>query len=105
MKEIVDRILKEEQAASRAIEKAKKDAEDIVARARKEAEESVRKTTIDAQDSARCKKTEAEKVFLSEKEKILGQVRAELVSMRQEKEKDIPGISGKVFSQIIDIGG
>lgn len=103
MKEIVEKILKEEQAASKTIEKAKKDAEGIILQAKKDAEGIIKKSILDAQDLAQNKKIEARKNFLSEKERILAETRSELIFQKARKEKDIPDISEKVFSRIINI--
>lgn len=103
MKEIVERILKEELVASSALEKAKIEAENIIAGAKKEAEGLIKETIIKTKEIIDAQKSKAEKKFISEKEKVIQDTLIELASLRQKKEKDTLEISKKIFYRIIDI--
>jgi len=103
MKEIVERILKEELVASKALEQAKIEAENIIAAAKKEAEALIKETIIKTKEIIDAQKSEAEKKFISEKEKVIQDTLIELAFLRQKKEKDTPEISKKIFYRIIGI--
>ena len=101
MKEIVNEILKEEEAARKIIEKTKLEAEDIIAAAKNEAKNYLEKEKADIKRVLVQKQEIAEKFFYTEKQKILKETEEESVRLRESKEKDIPAIAKAYFSQVI----
>jgi F0F1-type ATP synthase membrane subunit b/b' len=103
MKDVIERILKEEDAARKRIEEAEVQAEEMVAKAGKEASLFTDDMIAKAADYARRKKDEYEHQFLGEKDRILQRIKQEAASLRKNKEKNIEPIAKRVFSQIITI--
>ena len=101
MKEIVNEILKEEEAARKIIEKTKLEAEDIIAAAKNEAKNYLEKEKADIKRVLVQKQEIAEKLFYTEKQKILKETEEECVRLRESKEKDISAIAKAYFSQVI----
>lgn len=103
MKDIVEKILKEEEKASKILQDAKEEAGRIVRDAKKEKENIINQAILDADTLSYRQKEESEKKFVSEKEKVLKEAKKETLAIRDRKDKDISEISRKVFSQIITI--
>ncbi len=103
MKEVVERILREEEAARAKIEKAREEAEDIILRAKKGSRELIEERIRSAKDSAEKGREESERAFLSEKEKVLRETRDKSAALRKAREKDIPEIARRIFSRIMHI--
>jgi vacuolar-type H+-ATPase subunit H len=101
MKEIVNEILKEEDAARKVIEKTRLVAEEIVADAKNKAKSYLEKAETDLKQFLAQKQASAEKQFLTEKEKILKETEEESIRLRKSWEKDIPAIAKNLFSQVI----
>ena len=105
MREIVDRILQEEQSARSRVERAQNQSQDIVLKAKEEANLLIQDAVNKAKDLAQNKKEEAEKIFLVEKDRILKEAKDGATLLRSRREKDIPGIAEGIFSKIITIKG
>jgi len=101
MKEIVNEILKEEEAARKVIEKTRVEAEGIVTSAKNEAKAYLEKAEADLKHFLAQKQASAEEQFLAEKEKILKETEEENIRLRKSWEKDIPAIAKNLFSQVI----
>lgn len=105
MKEIVDRILQEEQLARSRVEQAQAQAHQIITAAKEEAASLIQRSVNDAKDLAESRKEAARKSFLEEKESILKGIKDDVALSRSKKEQDIPAIAAKIFSKIITIKG
>lgn len=103
MKDIVARILKEESEASKIVQEAKEQAERIILDARKERDEVINKIMSESSSFVDTQRRETEKKFFSEKDSILKEAKKATLSAIEKKNKDIPDMSKKVFSQIISI--
>ena len=103
MKEVVDKILKEEEQARKRIEKARLEAQDIISRAQKESRDITEEEIIRLNLLNDEKIKNFEKEFIAEKEKIIKEIQAELSAKRQARDKDIPEIAQRIFSRIIAI--
>jgi hypothetical protein len=105
MREIVDRILQEEQSARSRLERAQNQSQDIVLKAKEEALLLAQDAVNKAKDIAQKNKEEAQKKFLAEKENILKEAKEGAALSRSRREKDIVKIAGDIFSKIITIKG
>ena len=103
MKDVVEKILKEEEKASKILQDAKEAADCIVKDAKKEKENIIDKAIKEADDFCHKEKEAAEKRFMTEKENTLKEVGIETLAIRERKNKDISQISKNVFSRIITI--
>lgn len=103
MKEIVEKIINEEQLAAKAVETAKAKAQDIISNANKEKEEIIQNTVLKATQLALEKKNKAIEEFMAEKEKLITETKIQTASHREKIEKNIPEIAKKVFEEIIRI--
>ena len=102
MKEVVDRILQEEELARKRIEKADSDGKLMVSRAGEEARRIVKEALTQADLASQAKKEQAAKAFALEKEKALKQASEQISGRIESKSKDIPAIAGKFFAGIIE---
>lgn len=105
MRQIVDRILQEEQSARLEVERAQTQSKDMVLKAKEEAACLIQEAVNKAEALARNKKEEARKDFLAEKDKILKKAKDDAALLRSKRSEDIPKISGVIFSKIITIKG
>ena len=105
MREIVDRILQEEQSARSRVERAQNQSQDIVLKAKEEANSLIQDAVDKAGDLAQNNKEEAEMSFLAEKERILKEAKDGAALSRSRREKDIVKKAGDIFSKIITIKG
>jgi len=103
MKDAIEKILKEEERASKILQDAKEEADRIVRGAKKEKEDMINHSAIETDNLNYKEKQESEKKFISEKENVLTEVRKETLVIKEKKDKDISEISKKVFSRIITI--
>ena len=103
MKDVIEKILREEERASKILQDAKEESERIAREVRKEKESIVTQAIADADDFSHKQKESSEKRFISEKEKTLQEAKKETSAIREKKDKDISEISKKVFYQIIAI--
>jgi len=103
MKEIVDRILKEEELARKKIQNAREEGENAVRKAEKDGQDMIERAASEFNESFERKKELTQNEFVLEKEKQLKQIREKLAALRKEKEKDIPSLAQKIFSRIIRI--
>ena len=105
MREIVDRILQEEQSARSRVERAQDQSQDIVLKAKEEAISLIQEAVNKANALAQNNKEEAEKDFLIEKERIINEAMDGAALSRNRGEKDIAKKAQDIFSQIITIKG
>ncbi len=103
MKDVIEKILKEEERASKILQAAKEESERIAREVKKEKENIVTQAIAEADDFSHKQREVSEKRFISEKEKALQEARKEILAIREKKDKDISEISKKVFYQIIAI--
>jgi len=103
MKEVIERILQEEQDSKKKIEQAKQQAERIVSEARAQAckilEESAEQSRVSALERQKAVRAE----YLAEKESMLNGAREEYAALRKAKEKNVPSAARKIFSEIISL--
>ena len=105
MRQIVDRILQEEESARSRLERAQNQSQDIVLRAKEEAISLIQDAINKANDLAQKNKEEAEMSFLAEKKRVLKEARDSAALSRSRIEKDIPKKARDIFSKIITIKG
>jgi vacuolar-type H+-ATPase subunit H len=103
MKEIVERILKEERMAQDRIEKARKESEGSIQNARTQSQELLARSSDEAAAFVQQKKKESQQEFIRQKEDMLAKTRAEVEKSNVVLSKDIPAISQKIFKKIISI--
>jgi vacuolar-type H+-ATPase subunit H len=103
MKEVVRKILRQEEEARLGIESARAEAESIIAKAKKDSEALIEETITQVKDLIQKKTKESTQEFLAEKENVLAASRDEAVTLRKAREKDTPDISRTVFLEIINI--
>jgi len=103
MKDVVEKILKEEERAGKILQDAKEEADRILKDSKKQKEAVINQAVTEADDFSRKQQEASREIFMSEKEKILEEAKKETLAIRERKDKDISEISKKVFSQIITI--
>jgi len=103
MKDVVEKILREEERASKILQDAKEESERIARDAKKEKGNIVNRAITEANDFSHKQKEASEKRFMSEKEKVLQEAKKEALAIREKKDKYISEISKKVFYQMIAI--
>lgn len=103
MREIVDRILQEEESARSRVERARNLAQDITLKAKEEAASLIQDAVDRAKGLAQNNKEEAEKSFLAEKDRILKEAEASAALSRSRREKDIPKIAADIFLNIVKL--
>lgn len=103
MKEVVEKVLWEEEQARISMEKARAEADSIILRAKKDSEALFEGTITQVKDLIQKKTEESTQEFLAEKENVLAAARTEAATLRKTREKDITDISRTVFLEIIDI--
>jgi vacuolar-type H+-ATPase subunit H len=103
MKEIVDKILRQEEEARQKIERARQEAQDLTRKAQKEADSLIEDALTSSRGVVQARREEADKGFILEKEKELKATLEDISAKRIMKEKDIPALSQKVFQRIIQI--
>jgi vacuolar-type H+-ATPase subunit H len=103
MKEIVERILKEERLAQDRIEKARKDSEIAVQKARKEAQDMVVRSSNDAIAAVDRKKLESQQEFIRQKQEALKKTQDEVAASVSSLSKSIPAEAEKIFTKIMSI--
>ncbi|HTY45874.1 MAG TPA: hypothetical protein VMD52_07795 [Patescibacteria group bacterium] len=103
MKEIVDKILQEEEETRKKIKAVEQENSQMLERVKKQAQDdteaAIRQTRLSIQQT----QEESEAAFLSEKETLLTEARQKTAALRQAREKDIDRIADEVFSRIIEI--
>jgi len=105
MKETVDKILKQEEESRKRIEQSRQEFQDLIRKAQEQADNLIEQSFLSSQEAAQARKEEATKRFLLEKEKELKLTLDKVSAKRLEKEKDIAGLSQKVFLRMIEIKG
>lgn len=103
MKDIVEKILKEEETASKLVEKSRLEAENIIFKAKKEAMDLINDITLKAKEEAQKKKIDTDRECISKKAKVLQEIKMDLSSLREKRERNIPELARKIFYQIIKI--
>ena len=102
MKEIVDRILQEEELARKKIVKAESEGKSMVLQAAEESRKIIKDAVVQADLSSQAKKDQAYKAFMAEKEKSLSQIRDQISGKIEARSKDIPAIAGRLFARVIE---
>jgi vacuolar-type H+-ATPase subunit H len=97
MKEIVERILKEEAAARRQVGDAKLEAERMSVAAKLEAETILREALVVAKESSRQKIDKAEQDFLAQKAEILAVAGTEGQRLSASLKDKVSGIAEEIF--------
>jgi len=97
MKEMVERILKEEEAARRRVVEAGAEAQRTVAAAKLEAETILKKALAAAQEASRQKIERAEKDFLAQKEEILIEAKKEAQRLSAASQDKAAGLADEIF--------
>ena len=103
MKEIVERILREEREAAKRIERAREEAENIILQAKRESQALIEETVQKARDSSEKKKEGSLREFLAEKDRVIEEERAKSAGLKKAKEKDISRLASELFSRIMSI--
>jgi vacuolar-type H+-ATPase subunit H len=103
MKEVVDKILKEEEQARKRIENARQEGQDIILKSQKESQGIIEQDIAQLNDSIEKKRQDLQKEFIAEKEKIIKETQEQVSAKREVKNKDIPEIAQRIFSRIIAI--
>jgi vacuolar-type H+-ATPase subunit H len=105
MKEIIEKVLKEEEQARNSIEKAKAQADSIIAKSRKDAALIIEETVAQTKGLSAKKIEESQKQFLTEKENALKAAQEQSTALREAREKDTARISHAIFLELINIEG
>jgi vacuolar-type H+-ATPase subunit H len=103
MKEIVDRILKEEEVMRSRVESAQAQSKELVDRARAQAGASLNGITVELKRLSEKSRTEAEQGFRAEREAILAKTKNEAGQSREKRKRDIPQLAQKIFDQVVEI--
>jgi F0F1-type ATP synthase membrane subunit b/b' len=103
MKEIVDRILREEEGARKRIEAARQEAQEALRQATAQSQTLIDKAVADAQAETEARKLQAQRQFGAEKETSLKETQESVAARRDEKARDIPALAHKFFLSLIHI--
>ena len=103
MKEIVDKILQEEQAARQRLEASRKAAESMLLEAKKDSQDIIQRSLREATETAAGRKAAAWEQMAREKKESLDKTRIEVGNKSEALKKDIPAASRKIFLQVVDI--
>jgi F0F1-type ATP synthase membrane subunit b/b' len=103
MKEIVDKILQEEQAARQRLEAARKAAESMVQEAQLDSRNLIQRSAQEAAAAAESRKAAASAQMSREKSDSLEKTRLEAGRKTEASIKDLSAVSQKIFRQVIDI--
>ncbi|HQJ14973.1 MAG TPA: hypothetical protein PLJ26_00605 [Candidatus Omnitrophota bacterium] len=103
MKEIVERILKQERQAQEIIEKTRRESDGLIQQARKEAQEIISRSAQDVAAALENKRQAAQQEFRRQKDLELGRLRGEVSEKIAGREGDIPAIAQRLFNRIISI--
>ncbi len=103
MKEVVENILKAEEAARQKIERARQESQEMARQAQKDAEALIEQAINDGQAAALARKDQVNQESIREKETELKLALDKISAKRIEKEKYIPEVSQRIFQRIIQI--
>lgn len=103
MKQIIDRILKEEEDSRRRIEAARLEAENIVLLAKKEAKKNLEESLEKSLKHVHEKKEEFHNAVLMDKDRVLRETKEANAALRKKREGIIPELARKVFQRVIGI--
>jgi F0F1-type ATP synthase membrane subunit b/b' len=103
MKDIVDKILKEEEQTRKRLAEAERQAEVIIEQAKKESQNIIEEVIKETKAAAEKKRAESEKASLSDKENVLNEAKEKIAALRKGRERDIDGIAAKVFLKMIEM--
>jgi vacuolar-type H+-ATPase subunit H len=103
MKEIVERILKEEEQARRKIEQSRQLGQNQLSQAQADYQQIIASAVEQANQQKAQKTAQVQEESALEKEKALRQLEEDLGRQRQAKDGLIPGLAEKIFSRIITI--
>lgn len=104
MKEIITKILQEEEVTRTQVERARAEAAETVARARGRGAAMVEAALAEAKAEAQKRREEAMRVFIEEKGKIITETKRQAAEARGKREQDIPRMARQIFSRVIETG-
>lgn len=100
MKEIIERILHEEQLARDRILAARKEAGDLLQKAKKEADSMISKADADLAMTIEQKRQAALDECAALKDSQITHIRADVSRQNEARQKDIPGLVDRIFNRI-----
>lgn len=103
MKEIIDRIVDEENKARQAVQDAQAEADRLIAEAKAEAGAKVAGALKDMKEEYSRKLAETQATLLKQKDQLLQQERAASAEGLKNKQKNIPRQAETVFAEIIKV--
>ena len=103
MKEIIDRIVDEENKARQAVQDAQAEADRLIAEAKAEAGAQVAGALKDMKEEYSRKLEETQASLLKQKDQLLQQDRAASAEWLKSKQKNIPRQAETVFAEIIKV--
>ena len=103
MKDLVDKILQEEQSARQRLEAARKAAESMLQQAQLEAKNILQRSVQEETAAVEKDKTAALEEMSGEKQKSLDKTRAEVLLKSEAGKKKISAAAERIFRQVIDI--
>lgn len=103
MKEVVQKILQEEEKARLSVQQAKREADSIISRAKIDAARIIEDTLREIRVFSSQKIDEHEKALLAEKGKALKETREQSIMLQKTKENDVQRLAEEVFRQAVKI--
>jgi F0F1-type ATP synthase membrane subunit b/b' len=103
MKDVVSRILKEEEQLRARLAEAQTQAQQMVAQAKKQEKELLDSASSELKAAAERSRAEAERTFQAEKDKALADTRNEAVELREKRARDIPQLAEQIFNRVTEI--
>lgn len=103
MKEIVSRILREEEDVRELLKKAEAQAADFIARARKQGTAIIDNLAAEMKIVVDQNREQAAKKFQAEKEQNIAETRNAAFELREKRLRDIPQLAQRIFSQVTEI--
>ncbi len=100
MKEIVERILREEQLARDRILVARKEAEDLLQKAKKDAASMISDADADLARTIEQKRQSAIDEYAALKDSQITHIRTDVSRQNEARQKDIPALVDRVFKQV-----
>ncbi len=101
MKEVIDKILKEEEAAKKTIEDAEKEAVRIKTEAKTKALNIIEKKQKEVKDFISKRSEEMKKTFLANEKTEIEKIKNNMDEFIKKSEKDIPTIADKILKKIV----
>jgi vacuolar-type H+-ATPase subunit H len=104
MKELIGRILSEEEAAAKKVADAERKAQETVRDAEKNAGRILAEAAAATKQMAQKELERSRTSLLAGKEARLREIRAAQETLRKEKEAAVPSLAERVFRRIVTIG-